>query len=313
MCKARSLLRICISLTLLLCMAAAQAQQLVRVISSGKGAAFEQAWLALSQELARGGLGATDVHYINLADVAPGKAGADEARVTVTLGTQAFLQVMAANPRGPVVAALIPRAAVEATLQQAGKKAYPAVSALYLDQPFTRQLNLLRLAMPEARTVGVIWGPESGSQRAQLAAVAKNQGLTLREGELTPGEPLITALKAAMANADVLLAVPDANVYNAATASDILLTTYRARMPVIAFSAAYVKAGAVLSLQTSATQVGVQVAAMAQAALQGTGVAGGQYPGAFVVDVNAYVARSLGLSLDAQRLTEQLTNLERHP
>ena len=115
------------------------------------------------------------------------------------------------------------------------------------NQPFGRQLDLLRLALPAVRQIGVLWGPESFSQLPLLAAALQGRRMDLSEGRYTEGQPLIGALRTALTDADVLLAVADANVYNPASVSNILLTSYRAKIPVLAFSPAYVKAGALLA------------------------------------------------------------------
>jgi ABC-type uncharacterized transport system substrate-binding protein len=167
--------------------------------------------------------------------------------------------------------------------------------------------------MPAAKDIGVIWGPESISQQPLLLAAAKSRGLTLHESTLTPGVPLVNALRAASSDVDVLLAVPDGHVYNPATATDILLTTYRARVPVFVFSPSYVKAGAMMSLHTTPEQVGVQAAAMAHTFLQTSALPSSQYPSDFTITVNEYVARSLGVALDANQLATQLHQQEKRP
>jgi ABC-type uncharacterized transport system substrate-binding protein len=187
------------------------------------------------------------------------------------------------------------------------------VAALYLDQPFTRQLDLLHLALPQAKRVGVLWGAESQTQQPLLAAAAQARSLELVEARYSEGQPLITALRGALNGADVLLAVADGTVYNQASVSNILLTSYRAKTPVMAFSPAYVKAGALLSLHTTLAQTGARVAALSSHFLQTNSLPPSQYPTDFSINVNEYVARSLGLTLDAAELAERLRKLEKRP
>jgi ABC-type uncharacterized transport system substrate-binding protein len=143
--------------------------------------------------------------------------------------------------------------------------------------------------------------------------VTQPHGFELVEGTLNEGGLLINALHAALQDADVLLAVADGSVYNSNTVSNILLTSYRAKTPVVAFSPAYVKAGALLSVHTTPAQAGAQLATMAAHYLQTSGLWASQYPVDFIVTTNDYVARSLGLSLDAKTLTERLRKLEKRP
>ena len=305
-------LRLLIVLPLALGMAVARAER-VQIVSSEGQPAFQEAVQTLVDELARGGVARADIRVVTLNEVQRLDTPPDDTRLVVTLGARALGQVVGAGVRTPVIAALIPRLGFERILAQQGKKAPANVSALYLDQPFTRQLGLLRLALPTARVVSVVWGPESVALRGLLQASAKAIGLQLRESELSVSESLVAALKSVITDSDALLAVPDTQVFNAATVSDILMMTYRARLPVVAFSPSYSKAGALLSLYTAPAQVGVQAATMALSYLQSNQMPGNEYPIDFQVVVNEYVARSLGLSLDSKRLSAQLAGQEKRP
>ena len=90
---------------------------------------------------------------------------------------------------------------------------------------------------------------------------------------------MFAALKPVLDDAEVLLAVADPEVYNGTTVSNILLATYRAQLPVVAFSPAYVNAGALLALYSTPRQIGTQAAGLArQLQLGGPTVAASQYP-----------------------------------
>lgn len=300
-------------LAVLLCSGMAAQAQKIYLVASESTPSFQAAIDAFAQELSRDGVPRNDWQQLPLAEVARLDAVADEGKLVVTLGSEAFRQVQGRSPRAAVLAALLPRVGFERVLAQIGRKPGPGIVALYLDQPFGRQLDLLRMALPAARDVGVIWGPESLSQQPQLLASARSRGLTLHESTLTPGQPLVSALRAASTDVDVLLAVPDGHVFNPATATDILLTTYRSRVPVFVFSPSYVKAGAMMSLHTAPEQVGLQAADIAHAFLQNGALPPSQYPADFTITVNEYVARSLGVVLDTRLLKTQLHQLEKRP
>jgi putative tryptophan/tyrosine transport system substrate-binding protein len=125
---------------------------------------------------------------------------------------------------------------------------------------------------------------------------------------------LFAALRPVLDDAGVLLAVADPEVYNGSTVSNILLATYRAQVPVVAFSPAYVKAGALLALYSTPGQIGTQAAGLVrQLQLGGAMGVTSQYPVEFSVAVNDHVARSLGFSLDEVALMTRLQKLERRP
>jgi ABC-type uncharacterized transport system substrate-binding protein len=284
---------------------------LVNVVGSDNGTAFQEASDSLVQELVRNGLARKEIALLGLAEYQEMAPAVAEARLTVSLGTDAFRQVTARNAKAAVLAALIPRVSFERVLQEANKKSSATISALYLAQPFGRQLDLWRLALPGTRRVGVLWGPESIGQQGLLSAALQARGMEASEGMYAEGLPLIDALRGALQGADVLLAIADNTVYNSSTVANILLTSYRAKTPVLAFSPAYVKAGALLSVHSTAMQAGIQAAAMAGHYLQTGNWPANQYPTDFTITTNEYVARSLGLTLDARALSERLRKLDR--
>ncbi|MDO9189477.1 MAG: ABC transporter substrate binding protein, partial [Sulfurimicrobium sp.] len=102
-----------------------------------------------------------------------------------------------------------------------------------------------------------------------------------------------------LADSDVLLAVPDPLVFNKGTVQSLLLTTYRYQDPVIGFSHAYVKAGALASVHTMPEQVGRQAADVILRTLgsRPAWLPPPENPKYFSVSVNYQVARSLGLSI----------------
>jgi ABC-type uncharacterized transport system substrate-binding protein len=82
-------------------------------------------------------------------------------------------------------------------------------------------------------------------------------------------------------------------------------------VPLVAFSPAYVKAGAVLALYSTPAQVARRAAEMTRTWLAGRGLPPPQAPREFAVTANAKVAASLGLQLDeASLIAEDLRRLE---
>ena len=279
---------------------AAQATDVV-IVSSERSPAYAQAAQALVSELERSGgsrydmLLLTATEFAGVADLRP--------KLFVALGAQAAQALAQVALPAPVLCALLPRSSFERVLLASSRKASSQFSALYLDQPLSRQLGLIQLALPEARRIGVLWGPESQAQAATLRALAQARGLSLLEASVEQHELLFPALKLALEDSDVLLALADPEVYNSSSIQNILLTSFRAKVPIVAFSPAYVQAGALLALHVTPEQIGQQAATMATAVLRGKDLpATPLYSRDFSVAVNEHVARSLGLTLDAAAL-----------
>lgn len=286
----------------------------VVIVSSERSASYAAAADALVAELEREGQPRAEVSRRISSELgAMGTADATATKLFIALGTDALKQLLARDLRAPVLVALIPRSGFERVMKEVGGRTPYPVTVLYLDHPLGRQLDLLRIAIPGSKRVGVLWGGESVLQQPALQTALRARDMQELSGPVVSGGVPNVSLHAALDDADVLLAVADPQVYNSGTIANILLATYRARIPMLAFSPAYVRAGALLSLHSTPAQIGTQAGAMARSLLQGSALPSALYPVDFTVTVNEHVARSLGLTLDALSLTDKLRRLEKRP
>jgi hypothetical protein len=300
------------TLTLLACawITAAHAETAVVVLLSDSGVAYSEVNAALLAELERDGIAGAEV-----------QSGTDlallsriPAKLQVAVGAAALQAALDGDGRAPILATLLPLATYEQILEQSGQRSGRQISAVYLDQPLGRQFALIRLALPDVQRVGVVVGPQSSSMSTTLAKTAEERGVRLLTSHAKGPDDLFAALQKLMGDIGVLLAVPDPVIYNSSTIQSILLTTYRAQIPLIGFSPAYAKAGALLALYSSPAQLGKQTGEIARGVLAGRPLPQAQPPREFVISGNTHVARSLGLHLeDDARLTERLRQSERRP
>lgn len=283
------------------------------VVRSDVSPAYEQANQSLIETLTRGGVAASDLEVMSPDQfVRFSKTGAFAAvRLVVSLGSAATEVVLAQRPAVPVLAGLVPRLGFEQMLRTSHLKTSSQLTAVYFDQPLKRQLALIRLAWPQARQVGVLLGPQSGARLDALRHSAATLDLALSQTTVARDQELFAALQRVLVGSDVLLALADPWVFNSATVQNILLTSYRARVPMVAFAPAYARAGAVLSLFTPPVLAGKQLASLALGALRsGKLPAQPVDPDDFALEVNQSVARSLGLVLDPEELRRQLSMQE---
>jgi putative ABC transport system substrate-binding protein len=284
----------------------------VVIVSSDRSSAYIEAAQAIVTDLEQSGLSRNDILQVTAEDWL--LTVERSPKLLVTLGSEAAQTVVGSDVRVPVLSALLPRSSFERILRTHGRKASSQLSALFLDQPLNRQLDLIRLALPSVRRVGVLWGTESLIHAPSLRTLALASGFQLVEASVEAGEPLFPALKRVLDDTEVLLAFADPAVFNSNTIQNVLLASFRARVPLVAFSPAYVRAGALLALYVTPAQVGQQVASVARGVLQGKLLpASPLYAQSFSVSVNEYVARSLGLSFDVDSLIGQLRKREGSP
>ena len=240
----------------------------------------------LGREFGRLGLSASDVV---VSDRIHADLRRDDVRVTIALGPSAW---QAARALGrPMVVALIGRATLDEQPWQPGEKG----AAILLDQPAERWATLLQMVFPDRPNVALLTG--AGRPRIGRAFERKFQErrLTLTEDVVSSRDALVTRLEHILPRNGILLALPDPLVHNRGTIQPLLLTTYRAGVPVAAYSEAYLNAGATIALYSTPAQIATQVIEEAQLLLEGKAVAAVQSPRYFTVGANRAVARSLGL------------------
>ncbi len=303
----RSWLSYALAIMSLALTAAAGAAPEVAVVLSEDTPAYREVAEALRAELARSPGPLVRVLPAAAADSLPQR----DLAVVVAVGARAA-RAAAAERRVPVLSILVPRSTFERIAAEAGRAAEPRhFSALYLDQPLARQLDLIRLALPGASRVALLLGPESERLYGPAQAAAADRRLHLAALKIHDESELHPALQKLLAEAHALLALPDPAVFNSVTVSHILLTAYRQRVPVAGFSATYTRAGAVLALYSTPAQIGAQAAEMLRSALASGQLPPPQHPRRFTVSANAHVARSLGLALeDEATLARKLLQAE---
>jgi ABC-type uncharacterized transport system, periplasmic component len=222
--------------------------------------------------------------------------------LVVAVGLSATQAAASLDSRVPVLSVLVPRSAFERVARERGRQADSrGFSAIYLDQPFSRQLSLVRHALPERTRLGLLAGPVAAEQLPLLQAAARGTGFKLGVEKVAREDEIIPALNRLLRDSEALLfIVPDPLVYNRRTIQSILLTTYRYQVPVVGFSQSYVRAGALTAVYSAPVQIGQQVAeiALALEGDKGRGLPPPQYPKYFSVAVNHQVARSMGIEID---------------
>ncbi len=281
----------------------------VLLLLSEESSAFSEAAEAIVSELRSAGHRTQSLSLPLRSDESAALAG---NALIITLGTRAAQTVSSLAPRSLVLHTLLPRSAFE-KLPGRGDDTR-RVSAVFIDQPPARQIELLRIALPDWTRVALVVGRDSSELGARLQASARDKRLRPILESASEESDLYPALQRLLAEPAVLLAVPDASLFNNRTISNILLTAYHHRSPVVGFSPAYVKAGALLALYSTPAQIGQQAGEAARQGLATGSLPPPAAPRHFRVGTNLYVARSLGIVLDdANLLRERLERSEGGP
>lgn len=294
-------------LVLMLCLpGVAKAVSVLVLLSDSGGAYGEFAEELKVERAARGGFSLT---ILQRTDATPADFRNHDAVIAV--GAGALRTLAQGDVSVPVLGVLVPQSAYESIADTAGGRRW---SAIYIDQPLVRQIDLIRLALPDAKRVGVLLDSNQPERLLALRAAVAGTPLQLNSATFTGEASLFQALTQVLDGADVFLAMPDPQVHNASTVRNLLLTSFRARVPVVGFSAAYARAGAVMSLYSTPEQIARQTADALSYWMREHVWPAARHPRHFTVTVNTHVARSLGLRIDdGDVLRDKLVRGERQP
>ncbi len=225
----------------------------------------------------------------------------------VTVGYKAA-DSMAGKSTRPLLAAMLPSDAYPDVLAQ--RATGSQTSAIYLDQPWSRQVAFLHAALPEAKKIGVLHSLKVQLDLSGLLAALARYDLSLFARPLREDQSIFDGLEKVLVNSDVLLALPDVTIYNSNTIRNILLSSYRHGIALVGFSQAYVKAGAMCAIYSTPEQLAAQAGVTILSYASSARLPAAQFSTLYSISINQEVARSLGFSvLSAEALRLQIEAL----
>ncbi|WP_409523579.1 ABC transporter substrate-binding protein [Nitrincola sp. MINF-07-Sa-05] len=187
------------------------------------------------------------------------------------------------------------------------------ITALFMDQPFSRQIILARVLRPDMTSVGAVFGPSSRVLEDDFVRVSSDFGMRAVYTLMDESDNPVRVLTPIISDSDVFIAIPDSSVFNRAAAKWILYISLRNRIPLIGFSTSYVDAGAVLGIYSTPSQIGRHTAELLQLMISSDKLPEPHYPKHYTVSINQTAARTLRLDLppleeieEALRTSEQL-------
>jgi putative tryptophan/tyrosine transport system substrate-binding protein len=222
---------------------------------------------------------------------------AENSELVIALGVKALEASAKLKFTTPVLGVFTPMPTFNSLLVKA-KRDLGNFGAIVLDQPFWRQIFLMRSILPEAKKIGVLLGPTSSQFADAIKEEGEESGFSVMEENVFREPDLIPKLNDVLETSDVLMAVPDPMIYSRETAQPILLTSYRYLKPIIGYSQSYVRAGALAAVYSSSKQLAKQAAEIAIKSQQSPSLLPPpQAPKYFSILVNYQVARSLNITL----------------
>jgi len=262
----------------------------VRLVMSDSTPPYRQFSAALNKALIENNADVTVIE--SQADAASRSDGGAEIDLVIAVGVRAT-EFAITDFDAPLLSTMIPRTSYEMLRERHSSLRLPkAVSAIYLDQPWDRQLSFIQAALPRHSVVGVLYSPDTPIVLPRLP-----QGMSLNAKSVSSAKTLFATLENILNSSDVLLVIPDSEIYSSSNVRNILLASYRQRVPLIGVSQAYVNAGALCAIFSTPEQLAEQVAKAIISFSRGRQLPGPQYPESFSIGINNQVARSLGIEM----------------
>ncbi len=221
----------------------------------------------------------------------------DYPSVYITVGTQAFQKLLSERPDSTIIASFIPRRNYEQLLTQSQKA---DTTAIFVDQPMSRQVKLARLIAPNAKTIGTVFGESSIEEKKLLYESANQEGFTILSNNLKEQDNPIGILQPIITNSDIFLALPDQSVFNKATAKWSLYITLHNKKPMIGFSEKYVDAGALAAVYSTPEQIGRDTQTALSNYIENRKLPEAHHPSTFLVKINTASARSLNITIPSE-------------
>tara|TARA_R110000868_G_scaffold31675_3_gene116037 strand:- start:4143 stop:5150 length:1008 start_codon:yes stop_codon:yes gene_type:complete len=164
-----------------------------------------------------------------------------------------------------LLSVLIPKFQYEKYLEEIKKLKYDLpkdqgfFSAIYREQPISRILESIQEIFPKVKNIGVLISNYDKSVLKALNQETKKRDLNLILTKNQYSHTLIKSLIKTLEQCDILLALPDPNIFNPFTSKGIFVSSFRRGVPVFGYTKTYVDAGAVAAIYSTPAQIAKQL------------------------------------------------------
>ncbi len=271
-------------------------QDIVRVVVSSDAAPYMTAANALTKSLKDQSVLTQSFTLDAIKDGLPAPVSATSKVVWVAVGSRAadYLNSTLAGMT-PLVYCMVAKPELIGL-----KDGVDNVAGVAITLPVHEQFSLIKRALPDLKTIGMLYRSTSPKSVRYLAEVQKQmpEGWQLQAINIDASGSMAKAIqKLFNQQVDLIWTMADSSVYNRSTVKALLLASLRNNTPVFGFSGSFVKAGALLGLEADPTLQGKYAATLVQEVFNHQTKAEQPEMAGVNLAVNMIVADRLGISL----------------
>jgi len=235
----------------------------------------------------------------------------------LTIGTEAAEKILSAGAKTPIVSVLLPQQTYLALINLERKNYQTEFdvfrTAIYLDQPFQRQIGLANLVDPQGDVSVFGESPYNNELNNTENCFSSSVNSKLNKVSIYQENIAVTSIPQVLDKTGIAVATPLFIKKMADNAKWLLYMAYQRNIPVIGYSEAFVRAGAVAAVFSTSEDFGKEAAEVVNQLFrsQRYPLVPPKHPQYFTVRVNQRVAKSLGFrNLSELQLIASLKKME---
>lgn len=226
-----------------------------------------------------------------------GNPSRKKAAIYFAVGPLALRSLLEKELNGAVISLFTSSQVYRAILENAPRSRSFSVTAIYAEPSPLDQMQLISRLYKKRVNVTVLVSDKTAYLQPLLLRAAAQENIALFMEHVAIDDNLNRVLSR-IEYASVILATPDNTIYNIENIRNFLIASYRRNQPVVGFSAAFVKAGALASTFSDIEDILAQVNEFTDDYAAFRRLPEPQFPKYFSVVVNDNVARSFNVVID---------------
>lgn len=178
------------------------------------------------------------------------------------------------------------------------------LTGVTLDIPLMEKLSKVREVAPDMKKIGIIHSAAFSISAQEVARLQESLGIKLVLRKIESEKSLPDALEDIQWQIDLLLMVPDSNIYSSHSVYYLLQESAKTLFPVVGLSSYYTKAGALFSIDCDYVDLGRQSAEIAMRVLAGEPPSGilPESPRRMSYSINTAVSKRMKIDISNETL-----------